>query len=60
MISKKLKEELADLEAQENKYKNFDAVVEALGIKFLPYQKELLKMYINNPSSVTVFGYGQK
>ena len=60
MISKKLKEELADLEAQGNKYKNFDAVVEALGIKLLPYQKELLKMYINNPSSVTVFGYGQK
>lgn len=60
MISKKLKEELADLEAPENKYKNFDAVVEALGIKLLPYQKELLKMYINNPSSVTVFGYGQK
>lgn len=44
----------------ENKYENFDAIIEALGIKLLPYQKELLKMYINDPSSVTVFGYGQK
>ena len=60
MISKKLNEELADLEAQENKYKNFDEVVDALGIELMPYQRELLKMYINNPSSVTVFGYEQK
>jgi len=60
MILKKQKEELEDLEAQENKYANFDEIVEALGIKLMPYQKELLKMYINKPSSITVFGCKQK
>ena len=48
------------MEVQENKYANFDEILEALGIKLLPYQKKLLKMYIDNPSSVTVFGYEQK